>query len=348
MPTETKIRPQNNREKDLLNQALTAYKDVTATEAMILDLEIQLDDGVADARIQLGDNPPMLAEIKQTLRPATLVNALAKLNNIPKPYILITHYVTPPLAEKLKDLDVPFLDASGNAYLKTPETFIYITGRKEKKQKQERTLRAFRAKGLRVIFTLLCWPDIAGAPYREIAEKAGVALGTVTNTVKDLEQQGYLYRSKKQGLVLEQVQKLIDQWVEAYPRELRPQLKPQRFKVLNPDWWKEFNYDRWETNNMWLGGEPAAALMTKYIYPEHVTVYGTPDFKKLARTIHLARDEKGKFELLEPFWNFDVKPTNTERRLCPPLLVYADLVATGEARQLDAAGIIREKYLAGY
>jgi hypothetical protein len=193
----------------------------------------------------------------------------------------------------------------------------------------------------------LCLPDLIKAPYREIAEKAGVALGTVTNSVKDLEQLGYLYRSKKQGLVLENYQKLVDQWIEAYPHELRPRLKPQRFNVLNPDWWKEYDYDRWEKNNMWLGGEPAAALLTKYLYPEQVTVYGTPNFNKLARLIHPARDDRGKFELLEPFWHFDFEPVNREHRLCPPLLVYADLVATGEARHIDAADIIRERYLAG-
>ena len=88
-----------------------------------------------------------------------------------------------------------------------------------------------------MIFALLCLPDLIKAPYREIAMKAGVALGTVTNVMKDLKQFNYLYRSNKQGLVLTNQQKLIDQWVEAYPRELRPLLKPQRFRVEFPDWW---------------------------------------------------------------------------------------------------------------
>ena len=300
--------------------------------------------------------PPLLAEVKATIRPATIWNTIAQLNRFDRPAILVTRHITPQLAETLKAKDIPFMDTAGNAYLHDANSFIYITGRKLKTRPHERTVRAFRAKGLKVIFALLCRADLVNAPYREIAEKAGVALGTVTNVVKDLEQLGYLYRSKKKGRVLENKNKLIEQWVEAYPQELRPQLRPQRYKVLKTDWWKEFDHQQWQAHDIWLGGEAAAALITGYLHPEFVTVYGRPEFTKLAQIILPAKDEQGNFELLEPFWNFepdqiditkiDKTKINTAQRLCPPLLIYADLMATGDARQLDAAKIIWEKYLA--
>jgi hypothetical protein len=136
--------------------------------------------------------------------------------------------------------------------------------------------------------------------------------------------------------------------VDAYPRELRPKLKAQRFHILHPDWWKEFDYDRWEKQQMWLGGEPAAALLTKQLYPEKITVYGRPDFARLAKIIEQpARDEKGNFELLEPFWNLEFEQYHEVHRLCPPLLIYADLVATSDARNIEVANMIREQYLRG-
>ena len=348
------MKAQDILENQLLNEALIAYEDVTATAATVIQTQLNVDGEQADAVIQLGDMQPLIAEVKATIRPATLLNTVAQLDRFHRPVILVTRYVTPQLAEKLKEKDIPFIDTAGNAYLHEANTFIYITGRKLKARPQEKTVRAFRAKGLKVIFALLCRPDLVNAPYREIAEKAGVALGTVTNIIKDLEHLGYLYRSKKKGLILENRQKLIDQWVEAYPNELRPQLKPQRFNILNPIWWKEFNDEHWKKYNLWLGGETAAALLTNYIHPEQQIVYGFPDFKKLAKIIQPAKDENGKFELLEPFWNFDFEQNFVQGllhkkagyRLCPPLLVYADLIATGDARQLDAANIIREKYLA--
>ncbi len=345
MPPKTT--PQEAQTKQLLHNALAAFTEVTATKTKVLKTNFQIAGRMVDAKIQLGKNPAFFAEIKQTIRPVTLGNTLAKLKHIPKPSLLVTHYVTPPLAETLKDMDVPFIDTAGNIYLRTTDTFIYVVGRKEIKRPQLDTVRAFRAKGLQVIFALLCIPELVKAPYREIADKAGVALGTVTNVVKDLERLGYLYRSKKKGLVLENTQKLIEQWVDAYPRELRPHLKPQRFTVEQTDWWDKTDFDYWENNNLWLGGEPAAAVLTRYIHPEHITVYGRPDYKKLAQLLHLARDDNGQFELLEPFWNFEIVGTdNAKYRLCPPLLVYADLLATGNARQLDAAEIIMVNYLA--
>jgi len=346
-----KMKAQDILKIQLLNEALIAYEEVTATAATVIQTQHNVDGEQADAVIQLGDMQPLVAEVKATVRPATLGNIITQLERFHRPVILVTRYMTPQLAEKLKEKDIPFMDTAGNAYLHEANTFIYITGRKLKARPQEKTIRAFRAKGLKVIFALLCRPDLVNAPYREIAKKAEVALGTVTNIIKDLEQLGYLYRSKKKGLVLENKNKLIDQWVEAYPQELRPQLKPQRFKVIQTDWWKELDHKQWQRFDIWLGGEAAAAVITKYLYPELVTVYGRPEFTKFAQIIHPAKDEHGNFELLEPFWNFEaegieITKIDTEQRLCPPLLIYADLMATGDARQLDAAEIIREKYLA--
>lgn len=338
-----------NAQDQTLRNALAAFKETTGLPAEVLIEEIRLPEGVADAEICLADTPPLLAEIRKTLRPATLGAALAQLQRFDRPGALITDYVTPQMAEKLRELDIPFLDVAGNVYLKTPTTFIYVTGRKRpEEQTRQGYNRAFRAAGLRVIFTLLSLQGQLKAPTREIAFNAGVANGTVGNILKDLEQLGFVYRSKTRGLVLENRDKLIDNWVDAYPRELRPQLKAQRFHILHPDWWKEFTYDRWQKHQMWLGGDPAAAVLTKYLHPEKITVYGHPDFKKLAEiVVQPARDERGNFELLEPFWNFETEVLNEVHRICPPLLLYADLVATGDARHLDAAKIIRNKYLHG-
>jgi len=246
-------------------------------------------------------------------------------------------------------MDIPFLDTAGNVYLKTPKNFIYVTGRKKPEELiPQGNNRAFRAAGLKVIFTLMTLPGQLKAPTREIAYNAGVANGTVGNILKDLEKLGFIYRSKNKGLVIENKDRLIDNWVEAYPRELRPKLKAQRFNILHPDWWKEFTYDRRQKHQMWLGGEPAAAVLTKYLYPEKITVYGRPDFKKLANiVVQPMRDAKGNFELLEPFWNFETEELDEVHRLCPPLLVYADLMVMGDARNIEVANMIREQYLRG-
>lgn len=338
-------RPPNEREakeKQLLTDALQAFEETTAVAAAILKTDrVQKDIG-ADAQVRLGKTP-LWAEIKARLTPANLGPVLAQLKRLPGPALLVTPYMTPPMAERLKAQDIPFIDAAGNAYLRTPDTFIYVTGRKPAAPAEMgRPVRVFRATGLRIVFALLCRPELVAAPYREIAEQAGVALGSVNIALKELEQLGFLRTHKDKGRVLEQRERLLSTWVEAYPRELRPRLKPRRFRVDNPDWWKDMDLAPFD---LWLGGEAAAAVLTKYLRPERVTLYGGGRFAELARHIRPAKDEHGNLELLDAFWHFETEQAVPGHRLVPPLLVYADLVATADARNLETAEMIRERYL---
>ncbi len=335
------------KQNRLLEDALRAFRDTTGLAATCAAQEIRLPQGIADAEIRLAQGPPLLAEIKPNLRRGTLGAALARLTRFDKPGILVTDYITQPMAEELVAKGVPFMDAAGNAYLNTPQQFILVTGRKRPENiGLERPVKAFRAAGLRVIFVLLTAQRMLELPTRQIAYHAGVANGTVGNVLKDLERMGFIYRSKARGLVIEQRERLIEQWVDAYPRELRPRLKPQRFHILNADWWRQFTYDRYEKHQMWLGGEPAAQALTRYLHAEQCTVYGRPDFRKLATVLEQPmRDKHGNFELLEPFWNLEFDEYDEVHRLCPPLLIYADLVATGNTRNIEAANMIRNQYL---
>lgn len=331
-------------EKDLLMKALEAFEETTATTATMLKADLDGHPGQPDAEVRLGAGKRLLVEVKRTLTPANLGQALGQLKRFERPGLLITGYITPPMAERLKALDVPFLDTVGNAYLRQPGTFIYVTGRKPVTPlPAERPIRAFRATGLKIIFALLCLPELAAAPYREIAHKAGVALGTVGWVIKDLERLGYLRHTKSKARRVEDRLGLVEAWVAAYAHELRPRLKPRRFKVTNAEWWKTEDLTAFD---VWLGGEPAAARLTKYLRPEIITIYGDAHFPALARKIHPVKDAQGNLELLQKFWHFEVSRYDKRYPLVPPLLVYADLVATADARNLETAEMIRERFLA--
>jgi hypothetical protein len=49
-------------------------------------------------------------------------------------------------------------------------------------------------------------------------------------------------------------------------------------------------------------------------------------------------------EVRKRFWNFPGDPEHVD--LVPPLLVYADLLATGDARCIETAKMIHDRYLA--
>lgn len=336
-------KPTKTTEATILREALDAFEAVTAMPAIAVTEHVRLPEGVADAVIELAGGKRLIVEIKRILTPATLGQAAAQLARFRKPGVLVTGYVTPPMAERLKELDVAFIDTAGNAYLRLPNLLIYVTGRKpHAPTPRETRVRALRPTGLRVIFALLCRPDLVNAPYRDIAEAAGVALGTVNWVFYDLRRLGYIRETKARGRIYENRLGLIDKWVEAYLRELRPKLKPRRYRVTNADWWKKEDLGALD---MWLGGEPAAAILTKHLRPEVVTVYGDTHFATLARTVRALKDEHGNLDVLQKFWNFEIQRTDKRYPTVPPLLIYADLVATADARNLETAQIIRERFL---
>lgn len=275
-----------------------------------------------------------------------------RLKSQKQPILLIADYITEATAEALRNHQLQFVDTVGNVFLHKSRPWIYIwvqgkkpgRGRRHVPGRAPGPALAFREKGLRVIFPLLCLGETAlNAPYRQIAHWAGVSLGTVANTIDDLTHLGYLRKAHK-GLILENRDKLIDRWVEEYPVELHPKLNPRRYRLQNL---KMNLYKYFITEpGIYMGGEVAAAILTEYLIPETAVIYGRPDFKKvIPKTGHIALDEAGSLEVLDCFWNFEVEPLiHTHKQLCPALLIYAALMASGEARQMEAAELIRTQY----
>lgn len=302
----------------------------------------------ADAEFVLvlgGKRQTFLAEAKRWLTPGTLGHVVTRVHDLGKNAILVTDYVTPPVAEKLKELDIAFVDVAGNAYLRRPPVMIWVVGRKPVAARQRfRAGRAFQATGLKLVFALLCRPDLVNAGVREIAAFAGVAHGTVGWVLGDLREMGYLVETgNKRARVrrLRNTRKLVTQWAEAYARTLHPQLLMGRYQTAELDWWKKLDAAKYK---VLLGAEPAAATATRHLRPGVVTLYAQETPARLMADYRLRKTEDGNIELRRRFWPFDHEwehPT-----LAPPVLIYADLLATGDARCIETAQLIYDRYLA--
>ena len=92
------------------------------------------------------------------------------------------------------------------------------------------------------------------------------------------------------------------------------------------------------------GGEVAGTRLTQYLKPENVTIYAHTPPGKLILEHKLKKTGNGSIEILKPFWK--TAPHDKNRETVPPLLVYADLMATGDMRNIETAGLIYEKHLA--
>ena len=302
----------------------------------VVQLAPQLGAARADAliRVRYGDQEVLYAaEVKRGIRPATLGAVTQQLAHLGQPALLVTNYVTPPLADALKQRGIAFLDEAGNAYLNHPPSLIWVKGQRPKqKNGANPTTRTFNPGGLQVIFPLLCHPEWANRPYREIAKMAGVAHGTVGWVLAELPKLGFMAEVGGKRRLL-QPERLLQQWVEAYARTLRPRLLIGRFHTDQLDWHKTLDPGKY---GYLLGGEPAAARLTQHLRPGTITLYGPKVEPRFLLDQRLRLDPQGKVEILRRFWKFD----DDHPLLTPLPLIYADLVAIGDARCMETAKLI--------
>ncbi len=342
------INPENraNREKLILDQAIDAFRGATGFRIVVEALET-IHEGFhgPDALVRLtapGIDRQFGVEIKKRLTPAALGLAVHQLERFPQQGMVITDYVTPNMAERLRAMNVPFLDAAGNAYINEPPLFVYIRGNKPAGYAERQApTRAFHATGLKVLFALLRHPELAEAPYRNIAKAAKVALGTVGWVITDLKDLGFLVDLGKRGRRLANKAKLVERWVTAYPEQLRPKLLIGRYRAADPGWWMKAEIAKYQA--CW-GGEVAAARLTQYLKPEQITIYTREKPAELLLVNRLKKDPDGDVEILEAFWQMEKDEFYPD--LAPALLIYADLMATGEPRNVETARMIYEKELA--
>ncbi|MEC4681725.1 MAG: type IV toxin-antitoxin system AbiEi family antitoxin, partial [Nitrospirota bacterium] len=233
------------QEAELLEHAIGAFRAATGLRIEVEQQNAQLDDHghKVDAVVRLRTreiDEEFIVALKLRLTNAILGGVAQRLTGFPQQGMLVTNYVNPRMADRLKQMDLPFIDTVGNAYLNIPPVFIFIKGNRPlEKLAREPMTRAFQPAGLRVVFAFLCHPALVTAPYRDIARAADVALGTVAWVVTNLKELGYLVDMGKRGRRLANRKKLLDRWVTAYPEQLRPKLLIGRFGTTKTDWWKD-------------------------------------------------------------------------------------------------------------
>lgn len=339
------------REQTLLDDALTALARTTGLRATVTAREPRLTNGVRpDALIEIranGKRVPLFAEVKAVDRAVGLATVKNQLGRHAKRGVLVTPYLTAELADHCrKNLDLQFIDTVGNAYLRAPGLYVFVKGERPPTREKAMGARGVgTATALRVVFALLCKPELLNAPYREIVDAAGVALGAVGWVFFDLHGRGYIAGGmRKRNRQFLQADRLLDEWVTNFPVKLRPKLNPRRFQAPDPRWWENAQLG----HGAYWGGEVAAAKLTNHLKPATYTVYLRQDADEatiptLVKEHRLRADPKGNIEFLDAFWNFQMKAEDLE--IVPPVLVYADLLATLDARNLNVAKQIRDEYI---
>ncbi|MDO8251154.1 MAG: type IV toxin-antitoxin system AbiEi family antitoxin [Rhodoferax sp.] len=339
-------------EETLLDRAVAALTalglDVRVTEPPQKKVKLQ-----ADAWLRIGKGKGQVdyvVEAKRTLTPETLGAATMQLRHIANTAscaaLLVTDYLTPPMAASLRDQQQQFADAAGNAYLEGPGLMVYVSGRKlQDKRMNPSAGKAYTLTGLKVTFALLCDPALANAPQRAIAAAAGVALGAIPAVLADLQQTGHLLVLDKHRR-LNATKRLLDEWAMTYARRLRAKTLQQTYTMIDFDGWKTWPLDL--PREKW-GAEPAANLLVNYLTPGVLTIYADkiPPRLLIEKRMTPARGVEAGGRVVEwrkPFWGN--MPAAARPDTVNPVLVYADLLATGDARCIETAQLVYDEYLA--
>lgn len=332
---------------DLLEEATARFTTETGLDTQIDGWE---QNGWQDAEIHVAGQR-MAVEIKPRIL-GNLGVLIDRVHTMMQPALVCTEYVNPVQAEKLKAANVQFMDAAGNAFINQPPLYVFIKGNKLGAQAGElkgETNRAFEPAGLKVIYAFLTRPNMITAPYREIAQYTGVALGAVGWVINGLKDAGFLVDVRgRETRELVNKKRLIDRWAEAYIEKLRPKLLMGLFLADTPEWWHRTPI---EILGARMGGELAAAKLTGALRPEQIILYlpehAERDFLLAARLRRVRGlpppNTTGLISIYRPFW-LDEDPL--ERMGCVhPVLVYADLVATADPRNLEVARQLYEEHI---
>lgn len=346
--------------EEILDRAIRAVEQEVGLRMHVEQMDVDIGgikvDGVV--RLEPGDRT-IAVEIKKWAQQANIGALISQVKRLPNEGLLVADYINPKMAGKLRQEGVQFIDGAGNAYINQTPVYIYVTGNRREEQgfmpTRDGAKRAFEPKGLMVLYAFLCDPDLINAPYREIAKRAGVALGTVGWVFNGLKAADLLYEennNKKHRYF--HYRKVLDRWVEAWPEKLKSKQLIGEFVAENPYWWK--NVDIRKYNGYW-SGEVAAAKYTNYLKPLVATLYlHDTDLKRLIVDERLKKrtawigDGAATILFYRAFWPEWADELNPEARagLVHPILVYADLVATGEPRNLEVARRIYDEHIAQY
>lgn len=347
------------REQQKLLNTMRAAEDVLLEQALEtmawpdgvrIDPEYFVESGGPDAKLNLdwaGKRYSLGVEVKRNIDRLSMADS-AKSQLEHWGYLgnglLVTTYLSPTLAEHCRQIGLQYLDTAGNVYINQPGLYINQVGKPKPP-----TITVKKASGstvAKVGFILLAYPVLANTPYREIAKYARTSLGSVSNAIKTLEKAGTVTNTG--GLLgkrlLVHYDKLLEFWTREYSEHLYPNRKARRFSAIDPAKFQRaqlehINLTRYEAR--W-GGETAAARLTHYLKPAIHTIYVENGMTNLVKGEMLKADPNGNIELVEMFWRDPVFPKSD---CVPTILIFGDLMASGDPRNRETAELIRQTHL---
>ena len=244
------------------------------------------------------------------------------------PLLLASHYFAPDVFESFSAEGINVVDSSGNCKIEAKQLFINIIGQKSIPIKQPKG-KAFNEAGLKAVFYFLLNDTNINQPYRQISNNTGLSLGTITNVVEELLYEKFVIKTSK-GRILKNKRALLDTWQVHYNQTLKPKLLLKTMEFVDSDSRKDWELIALPDGVCW-GGEGGAYLTSKYLIPEQFDIYTEGPSINLMMTRKMRFEENGSIHVYQKFWR------SQHERVAPMILIYAELMGSGNSRCIEAA-----------
>ncbi|MBI3547632.1 MAG: hypothetical protein HY078_01130 [Elusimicrobia bacterium] len=264
--------------------------------------------------------------------------------------ILFAKWIPEAVAEELRQAGAYFVDTAGNAYLwNPPHMLIDIRGKRLTAYIGPEPGRLMEVGGLKILHFLLTQPQLIDQPLRVIAEQANVALGTAHKVMHELMLARMLLPGPHGTRRFGDVKNMIDTFVRGYALKLRPHciIGRYRHRQNHPDAVQAAIQERLRnTQALWaLTGGMAAKQLTRHLEPDTVALFVDEIAEQELKKEPMLPDNNGNVILLRLFGpNALGRPEVAGLPpLVRPLLIYAELLNDGGAREAETANLIYER-----
>jgi hypothetical protein len=260
--------------------------------------------------------------------------------------LLITRGLSSLIVEQFIDRNLEFIDVDGSIYLNSPG--LYVMVRRSVAKDKDYTSLDITVATLQVMYVLLKSPQLMLCKdnFEEtIANLANITTRTVKNSLKKLEELGYIEQQNKRYKIIDYL-RLMERWELGYNETLRGKLLLGNFSSVDKKKFSEIAIELQKNAkelNYLIGGELAASIMTNYLRPIGATLHlkNNSDLIKIAIKMKLKPDKEGNIFFLKCFDNDSEKFDN----LAHPLLIHAELLWTGNSRLKETAQLIYDQYI---
>lgn len=304
----------------------------------------QSDSG-ADAVLELSKGRARARYVAQVKARMTL-SAMAHRDPAgPDPVLAVGEHIDNRSAAAFRHAGLQYADASGNAFIQFGDVYVEVRGRRPSSDADVGRMRAtgnlFSTRRSQAIMALLAWPELWTAQVRDLAAAAGVSTGQAHDTLVLLEQADFRGRSSPDS---RRQTELLDYWTAAYPTGLGPKLALGFYSGNVGTAIKDLHLG----HAVYLSGESADGVDIRR--PATLTLY-VADLDPMLPVVNRWRrdsDVEPNVFVRHKFWT---SPREQRERPephhlnAPWPLVYADLMAAGDARLAEAAQTWKARFV---